>query len=255
MFHPQKTVAAAAAEAKRAIKRLSRPAGDFDASRYFRGEHNLGFHNVGTVPMRALARSIHEAHRDRWDVKDAAAFADALMSDRYLETKSIGLEVVARYRKDFSPRLLALCKKWLANNHSANWATTDAMCGMVIGPLLAKHPELQRQMRSWSTHRNMWVRRASIVGLLVPMRRGSDEAVDLVYEIAKRLHPDPHDLIHKAVGWALREAGKVDQARLERYLRANVGVIPRTTFRYAIERFPDGRRRQLLALRPMPSAL
>ena len=42
MFHPQKTVAAAAAEARRAIKRLARPAGDFDAGRYFRGEHNLG---------------------------------------------------------------------------------------------------------------------------------------------------------------------------------------------------------------------
>ena len=248
MFRPQKTVAAAAAEAKRALKRLSHPAGDFDASRYFRGDHNLGFYNAGTKPMRELARSIHAAHRGQWDLSDAMAFADALMPDRYLETKSIGIEVVARYRKDFSPRMLARCKRWLANNYSANWATTDAMCGMVIGPLLAQHPALQRQMRSWSTHRNMWVRRASIVGLLVPIRR--DQALDLAYEIAGRLHADKEDLIQKAVGWALREAGKVDARRLEGYLRANVGVIPRTTFRYAIERFPDGKRRQLLALRP-----
>ena len=253
MFRPQKAVAAAAAEAKRALKRLSHPAGDFDASRYFRGEHNLGFHNVGTKQMRELARSIHAAHRDQWDLNDAMAFAGALMPDRYLETKSIGLEVVARYRKDFSPRMLASCKRWLANDYSANWATTDAICGLVLGPLLVKHPALQKQMRTWSAHRNMWVRRASIVSLLAPMRNG--QALDLVYEIAKRLHPDPHDLIHKAVGWALREAGKVDQARLERYLRANVGAIPRTTFRYAIERFPDARRRNLLALSPVRSAL
>ncbi len=73
-----------------------------------------------------------------------------------------------------------------------------------------------------------------------------------MYEIAKRLHPDPNDLIHKAVGWALREAGKIDPARLERYLRANVGVIPRTTFRYAIERFSAARRRALLALHISP---
>jgi len=57
-----------------------------------------------------------------------------------------------------------------------------------------------------------------------------------------------YDLIHKAVGWALREAGKVDQKRLERYLRKNVRVIPRTTFRYAIERFPLAARRELLAI-------
>jgi 3-methyladenine DNA glycosylase AlkD len=63
------------------------------------------------------------------------------------------------------------------------------------------------------------------------------------------LHHDPNDLIHKAVGWALREAGKVDPKRLEQYLRVNVTVIPRTTFRYAIERFSPARRRQLLTLR------
>ena len=103
-------------------------------------------------------------------------------------------------------------------------------------------------MRGWSKHRNMWVRRASIVGLLYPMRRS--HALDLVYEIAERLHPDEHDLIHKAVGWALREAGKVDAKRLDRYLRAHVGNIPRTTFRYAIERFPAANRRRLLKLRP-----
>ena len=68
------------------------------------------------------------------------------------------------------------------------------------------------------------------------------------YDIAERLHPDPHDLIHKAVGWALREAGKVDPARLERYLRANVRAIPRTTFRYAIERFDERKRKQLLMI-------
>ena len=247
MFHPQKTVAAAAREARRALRRLARPAGDFDASRYFRGQHTLGFYNVGTGPVRALARSIHLAQRDRWDVGDAMAFADSLIVDRYLEVKSVGIEVVARYRRDFSPALLARWKRWLSGDHSANWATTDTICGMLIGPLLVQHPKLAVRMRAWSKDRNMWVRRASIVGLL-PLVRARGE-IDLVYEIAKRLHPDPNDLIHKAVGWALREAGKIDSGRLERYLRANVRVIPRTSFRYAIERFSPAKRRQLLALR------
>jgi 3-methyladenine DNA glycosylase AlkD len=202
--------------------------------------------------MRALARAIHAAQRDRWEVDDAMAFADVLMRDRHLEVKAVGIEVVGRYRRDFTPSLLARWKRWLAADHSANWATTDTLCGMLIGPLLAEYPALIPHMRSWSTHRNMWVRRASIVGLLYPMRRG--HALDLVYEIAERLHPDGHDLIHKAVGWALRDAGKVDAKRLERYLRANVAVIPRTTFRYAIERFPAGERQRLMRL-PLTSNL
>ena len=246
MFHPPKTVAAAAAEVRRALKRLSRPAGDFDSSRYFRGEHNLGFYNVGTDRLRELARDVYAAYRDRWTVDDAMAFADALIVDRYLEVKSVGIEVVARYRAQFSPRLLARWKRWLAGDHAANWATTDAMCGALIGPLLVRHRDRAVQMRSWATHRNMWVRRASIVGLIPLARTGG--ALDIVYAIAKRLHADREDLIQKAVGWTLREAGKVDEVRLERYLRANGRSIPRTTLRYAIERFSPARRRELLTV-------
>jgi 3-methyladenine DNA glycosylase AlkD len=245
MLHPAKAdVARAAREAVAALKRLARPAGDFDASRYFRGDHRLGFYNVGTAPMRALARSIHTAHRARWSVDDAMAFADALIVDRYLETKSVGIEVVARYRRAFAPALLRRWKRWLAGNHSANWATTDAMCGALIGPLLVQFPDRAIEMRAWSKDRNMWVRRASIVALISLARRGA--ALDLLYEIAGRLHADREDLIQKAVGWALREAGKADMVRLERYLRANGPSIPRTTLRYAIERFPPSKRQALL---------
>jgi hypothetical protein len=68
------------------------------------------------------------------------------------------------------------------------------------------------------------------------------------YGVAKALHRDPHDLIQKAVGWMLREAGKSDPARLERYLNANGPRIPRTTVRYAIERFAPAKRLRLLRL-------
>ena len=223
---------------------MSRPAGGFDASRYFRGPGDLAFYNVGTAAMRDLARSIYADHKDAWSIDDAMAFADELIEDRYLEAKSIGIEVVARYRRDFTPRLLAAWKRWLRDNHSANWATTDAICGALIGPLLLQQPELGARMRVWAGHRNMWVRRASIVGLIPRARRG--ESLDLVYEIGWRLHPDKEDLIQKAVGWALREAGKTDMARLERYLRANGAAIPRTTLRYAIERFTAARRKAIV---------
>ena len=241
---PARGVLAEARAAQRALARQARPTGAFDASRYFRGAGGLAFHNVGTATMRALARSIHAQHKDEWSIDDAMAFADVLIADRYLEAKAVGIEVVARYRRDFTPRLLPAWKRWLSRNHSANWATTDAMCGVLIGPLLLQYPELAPRMRAWAGHRNMWVRRASIVGLLPRARRG--ESLDLVYGIARRLHADQEDLIQKAVGWALREAGKTDMPRLERYLRANGADIPRTTLRYAIERFPAARRKAIL---------
>ena len=223
---------------------MARPSGDFDASRYFRGADHLGFYNVGTSRMRALAKAIYRENRGRWSTSDALAFADILIRDRYLEVKAVGIEVLACYRRDFTPVLLPAWKRWLARNYSSNWATTDSICASLIGPLLIARPTCRIQLRRWSRDRNMWVRRAAAVALVPSVRRG--EALDLGYEIAKALHGDKEDLIQKAVGWMLREAGKPDPVRLERYLRANGASIPRTTLRYAIERFSVRKRKELL---------
>jgi 3-methyladenine DNA glycosylase AlkD len=243
MLHSQEARVAAKA-ARSALAKMARPAGDFDSSRYFRGPITFGFYNVGTRAMRELVRSIYARHKDEWSIQDAMAFANILIEDRHLEAKSVGIELVARYRREFTPGLLAAWKRWLSANHSANWATTDSICASLIGPLVLQHAELGARLRVWARDRNMWVRRASIVGLIPRARRG--ESLDLVYEIARRLHRDKEDLIQKAVGWTLREAGKTNMPRLERYLRANGAGIPRTTLRYAIERFPPATRATLL---------
>ena len=232
---------------------MARPVGDFDPSRYFRGEVDLGFYNVGTPAVRDLARAVYAANRHQWSVHEAMEFAEPLLRDRYLEVKMVGVEVVRRFHRDFSRGLLNAWKRWLALGYSANWATTDAICGELIGPLLNAHTDLAERMRGWTRHRSLWVRRAAAVSLVAFARRG--RSLDLVYAVARALHPDREDLIHKAVGWLLREAGKTDSRRLERYLKQHGPSIPRTSVRYAIERMPPARRRRLLIVtRAVPSA-
>jgi 3-methyladenine DNA glycosylase AlkD len=236
----------AAGLARDQLARLARPSGSFDASRYFRSAGDLRFHNVGMPRVRALARTIVSTNGDTWGLDGTLQFAGALMTDPHLEAKALGIEAMARYRRRFTSRLLPTWKGWLAGNLSANWATTDAMCGLLIGPLLLAEPRLAGKMPAWSRDPNMWVRRASAVALIPCVRKGL--ALGTAYRIARRLHADPEDLIQKAAGWMLREAGKADPVRLERYLRANGPIIPRTTLRYAIERFPLEKRRQLLTV-------
>ena len=228
----------------RELAALARDPGDFDASRYFRAAGHLRFYNTGTTAMRALARSIARAHAEDWTLADALSFADRLMVDPHLETKSVGIEVVARYRRSFTPRLLGHWKRWLGGGLSANWATTDAICGSLVGPVVAADPRLASIMRGWARHRSLWVRRAAAVGLIRSVNGGA--ALDVAYSVARILAADDEDLIQKAVGWMLREAGKADAARLERYLRGRGPTTPRTTVRYAIERFPPAKRRALL---------
>jgi 3-methyladenine DNA glycosylase AlkD len=254
MLHPAKarlvSPVRAAVLARRQLEALAQPSGTFDARRYFRGPQDLRFHNVGARIVREMARTIAREQRGRWTVDNALEFANTLISDRHLETKGLAIETLARYRRDFTPRLLPVWKQWLAKNHSANWATTDAICGSLIGPLLVAEPALVSRMPAWSRHHNMWVRRASMVALIPSLRKGA--ALDVAYGIARHLHADREDLIQKAAGWMLREAGKPDPVRLEQYLRAHGAIIPRTTVRYAIERFSPSKRRQLLAATKSP---
>ena len=82
------------------------------------------------------------------------------------------------------------------------------------------------------------------MSLIPSVRKGA--ALDVAYDIARALHADGEDLVQKAVGWTLREAGKADPDRLEAHLLVHGPAIPRTTLRYAIERFPETKRRFLL---------
>jgi 3-methyladenine DNA glycosylase AlkD len=237
------TPEAAARAARGELARWSRPSRGFDARRYFRDSGDLAFYNIGMSRVRSLARDIVRTN-PQWSMRDAVKFADALMKERHLEAKGVGVEALARYKRRFTPSLLPVWKGWLAKGYSSNWATTDAICGLLIGPLLVAYPHLAGVVAAWTSHRSLWIRRASAVGLIPLARRG--QALAHAYAVAGRLQADEEDLIQKAVGWLLREAGKTDMERLERYLLRRGPRIPRTTVRYAIERFPVARRRTLL---------
>ena len=93
------------------------------------------------------------------------------------------------------------------------------------------------------TSKSLWKRRVAVLATFAFIKRG-DFADSLA--LANHLLGDREDLIHKAVGWMLREIGKRDRAVLVGFLAPRVGVMPRTMLRYAIERFPEAERRAYL---------
>src|SRR5262249_43448644 len=154
-------------------------------------------------------------------------FCEILIKRREMELKNVGIFILARYLKTFDKSLLRTIERWLADNHCANWAATDALCGEVLGPLIRQEPSLTAKLKTWTGKRNLWVRRAAAVGVIHAARRG--EQLEDVYTIAESLLEYPEDLIHKATGWMLREAGKSDPKRLETFLIEHGAKIPRTT--------------------------
>jgi 3-methyladenine DNA glycosylase AlkD len=122
-----------------------------------------------------------------------------------------------------------------------NWDLVDASAAQIVGGWLrgrSKAP-LTRLARSTS----IWERRIAIIATFDGIRAGEFEET---FRIADLLLDDDHDLIHKAVGWLLREVGKRDGAAERRFLASRYTRMPRTMLRYAIERFPEAERRSYL---------
>ena len=130
-------------------------------------------------------------------------------------------------------------------NHTAyinNWDLVDLSCYPLLGVwLLDKDRSLLYDLAR--NGKTIWEQRIGIVSTMTLIRNGQLEDT---FAIADILLQHPHDLIHKAVGWLLREAGKRDKEALESYLQPRYKKMPRTMLRYAIEKFPEAERKQYL---------
>ena len=156
--------------------------------------------------------------------------------------KGKGLPVPSsRARASVSPQ--ACVDFYLAHTDRINnWDLVDLSCYPLLGVwLLDKDRQLLYDLAR--NGKTIWEQRIGIVSTMTFIRSGQ---LDDTFAIADILLHHPHDLIHKAVGWMLREAGKRDQAALEAWLAPRFRVLPRTMLRYAIERFPESERQKYL---------
>lgn len=122
-----------------------------------------------------------------------------------------------------------------------NWDLVDVTCPHIIGPQLID--KNRNVLANWARSDHLWTRRIAIVTNWWFIRNGD---LTSVFKISRILLNDEHDLIHKAVGWMLREAGKQNQKALEDYLQLYYNSMPRTMLRYAIEKFPESKRQKYL---------
>lgn len=124
-----------------------------------------------------------------------------------------------------------------------NWDLVDVTCRDIVGAyLLHKERSILYEL---AQRPHLWAQRVAIVSTWYFISR--NQFSDTI-RISELLLSHKHDLIHKAVGWMLREIGKRDELVLEEFLDTHVKLMPRTALRYAIERFPDSKRKYYLTL-------
>jgi 3-methyladenine DNA glycosylase AlkD len=169
--------------------------------------------------------------------------AERLLQSVYHEDRLLALLILVRtFAKADEAGQRAIYELYLRSTRFINnWDLVDVSAEHIVGAYLSNKSQepLDHLARSCS----IWERRIAILATFHYIRRGK---FDATLGIAGILLTDKEDLIHKAVGWMLREVGKRDIDREEAFLGVHYRQMPRTMLRYAIERFPEERRRRYL---------
>jgi len=209
--------------------------------RYFK--EPVEAYGVEYKALKARRREVAAQVRGTWTLEDALLYCEEMLKDPHLEPRGNAFQTVGDFVEEAGPELLEHIHRWL-ESFCGNWGLVDNLVPSVLSPLLRKYPDLADAVVGWTSSPVLWVRRGSAVAFVGLM----DDPImmDAGYEVALRLQDDHADLIQKAVGWMLREAGKVDSARLEAFLLEQGPRTPRTTLRYAIEKFSKEDRKRVL---------
>lgn len=178
-----------------------------------------------------------------------------LLDSKIHEHRLCGLIILEeQYKKLAKAEDLKSCAKlyrfYLANiSRVNNWDLVDTSARPIIGHYWFHVPLSRKAIRKLSRAKAQWPRRIAMLASFYFIQQNE---LDFTYELAVQYMTDPEDLMHKATGWMLREAGKRDIVRLEKFVRQYAAhpktPMPRTMLRYCIEKFPEKKRKELLGL-------
>jgi 3-methyladenine DNA glycosylase AlkD len=228
-----------AAQMLRALQRAADPSRVEILQRFFRtgpGDYAEGDVFIGvTVPkVRLLVKRFRDAPLEE---------VDSLLHSPVHEARLLALLLMVQAFRRGDDRLrLRIYRLYLSRTRFINnWDLVDSSAPQIVGAWLADRN--RTPLLSLARSRSLWKRRIAILSTQHFIRQGD---LDTTFAIADILLDDRHDLIHKAVGWMLREAGKRDVEAERRFLASRHQRMPRTMLRYAIEKFPERERQAYL---------
>ena len=201
-----------------------------------KGEYGEGDKFVGIkVPVqRKIAKQFGEL-----DLEDLQKFLNSQIHEERLISLLI---LVDKYGKADEKEKEKLYRFYKKNSRKINnWDLVDLSAPKIMGIHLLNRDK--QNLYKFAHSKNLWEKRISIISTYSFIK---NHDFNTTLEISDVLLNDDHDLIHKAVGWMLREVGKQDLYTLEKFLKPRYNKMPRTMLRYSIEKFPEKKRKKYL---------
>lgn len=225
------------------IQALSNRGRAHDLQKFFQtapGQYGEGDVFLGlTVPqVRTLAKEYKAISLDEIDVLIRSKFHEVRLCGLVILT----LQYKAAKERKTKKKLFDLYMKAMTDGYINNWDLVD-VTAPIIGEYLIDSDDPYVLLYKLAKSKSLWQRRVSMVFTFAFIRSGD---IEPTFEMAEKLLHDKHDLIHKAVGWALREAGKLNGIALRNFLAAHSHEMPRTMLRYSIEKFSERERKKWL---------
>lgn len=193
------------------------------------GQYGEGdeFFGIKVPQVRTIARQHYDEPLDT---------IGQMITHKVHECRLCGLlALVERYRMDQSDQSRQDIVEFYLNHTSGinNWDLVDLSCPKILGDWISDHPAEVEILYRLSQSNNMWEQRIAVVSTLSLIRIGRHEPT---LRLCEQFIGHPHDLIHKATGWMLREVGKRDTDILLHFLDKHASEMPRTMLRYSLER-------------------
>jgi 3-methyladenine DNA glycosylase AlkD len=225
------------------IQALSNRGRAHDLQKFFQtapGQYGEGDVFLGlTVPqVRTVAKEYKAISLDEIDVLIRSKFHEVRLCGLVILT----LQYKAAKERKTKKKLFDFYMKAMTGGYINNWDLVD-VTAPIIGEYLIDSDDPYVLLYKLAKSKSLWQRRVSMVFTFAFIRSGD---IEPTFEIAEKLLHDKHDLIHKAVGWALREAGKLNGIALRNFLSAHSNEMPRTMLRYSIEKFSERERKKWL---------
>lgn len=232
-----------ASDVSRSLRKYADPQKGIFLSRFFKT--GKGGYAEGDKFLGLTVPNTRKVSKEFIDLEIAEI--EKLLTSSFHEERLVALLIlILQFKKADEVRRKEIFDFYLAHTkYVNNWDLVDLSAGYIVGGYLSKRD--RKVLFKLAESESLWERRIAMISTFAFIKNG--ESKDTI-EIAKILLSDKHDLIHKAVGWMLREMGKnCGEKILESFLDANAKKMPRTMLRYAIEKLPENTRLYWLHLK------
>jgi 3-methyladenine DNA glycosylase AlkD len=223
------------------LKKADKPENKINYQQFFKEKLEEPF-GLKSAILKEISKTCFKdiKHLSKMEIFD---ICEELLHSKIGPRRFFAFDWAGKQNRSFEKSDFTRFERWLMD-YVDNWGSCDTICTIVIGPLVAKFPELSSKTKKWAKSNNLWQRRASAVSLIYPVKKHL--LLDEVFKTADILLMDDQDMVLKGYGWMLKVAGDYYPDEVFAYVMKHKDKMPRTALRYAIEKYPPNKRKEAM---------